>query len=105
MVLSHLPKSYPAHKGLDDGINNKYLTLNVMFVLVFLLTVLLGLFEINSIEMIIVILSVITSSIGQLLRFFYSESPPVFFPSELIETLDAIGAAEVGTLVLLYLLA
>jgi hypothetical protein len=105
MVLPHLPKPYPAHKGLDDGINNKCLTLNVMLVLIILLTALLVLFEINSIEIIILILSVTTSSIGQLLRFFYSDDPPVFFPSELIDILEAIGAAEVGTLVCLYLLA
>jgi hypothetical protein len=105
MFLPHLPKPYLAHKGLDDGINNKSLTLNVMFVLIILLTALLVLFEINSIEIIIMLLSVTTSSIGQLLRFFYSDDPPAFSPCELIDVLEAIGVAEVGTLVCLYLLA
>ncbi|TVU92178.1 hypothetical protein [Vreelandella titanicae] len=74
-----------------------------------LLTIFLVLFGIETIEIIIAIFSIGVSSTSQLLRLSSARTTMcnLLHPeeSEVLDTLDAIGMAGVGTLVVLYLLA
>tara|TARA_R110000851_G_C12632613_1_gene518010 strand:- start:252 stop:491 length:240 start_codon:yes stop_codon:yes gene_type:complete len=78
-------------------------------ILTLLLTALVVLFEIATIEIIIAIFSIGISSTSQLLRLSSTSttmrSPLPLLASEVLDTLDALGMAGVGTLIVLYLLA
>ena len=77
-------------------------------VLTMLLTTLIVLFEIESIEIVIAIFSIGVSSTSLLLRLLSAStamgSPLPSSQDEVAETLEALGMAGVGTLVVLYLL-
>ncbi|OZT74786.1 hypothetical protein [Vreelandella boliviensis] len=77
--------------------------------LTILLTVLLVLFGVESIEIIIAIFSIGVSSTSQLLRLSSASTTmgSLLHPlaNEVLDTLDAIGMAGVGTVVVLFLLA
>ncbi|MDN3560474.1 hypothetical protein [Vreelandella neptunia] len=121
MVLSHLldsnqgfwrrllPKKMATAGGLVDGVNTsiysaKWLSFRASVVLITLLATLLWLTGIERIEIIIAILSVTSSGMSQLLGRYYSISVLKVVENDLIDTLDALGAAGVGTLIILYLL-
>lgn len=121
MVLSHLldsnqgfwrrllPKKMATAGGLVDGVNTsiysaKWLSFRASVVLITLLSTLLWLTGIERIEIIIAILSVTSSGMSQLLGRYYSISVLKVVENDLIDTLDALGAAGVGTLIILYLL-
>ncbi|MCH4813519.1 MULTISPECIES: hypothetical protein [Vreelandella] len=121
MVLSHLldsnqgfwrrllPKKKATVGGLVGGANisihsAKWLSFRVSIVLIALLTTLLWLSGIEIIEITIAALSVTSSGISQLLGRYYSVSVLKMVENDLIDTLGALGAAGVGTLIILYLL-
>ena len=121
MVLSHLldsnqgfwrrllPKKMATAGGLVDGVNTsihsaKWLSFRASVVLITLLSTLLWLTGIERIEIIIAILSVTSSGMSQLLGRYFSLSELKMVENDLFDTLDALGAAGVGTLIILYLL-
>lgn len=121
MVLSHLldskqgfwrqllPKKKAAAGGLVGGASTsnhsaKWLSFKVSVVLIALLTTLLWLTGIENIEITIAVLSVTSNGISQLLGRCYSFSVLKMAENEFIDTLDALGAAGVGTLIILCLL-
>ncbi|MBF56526.1 MAG: hypothetical protein CME80_02185 [Halomonas sp.] len=87
----------------------RWLPFRVCMILTLLLTALVVLFEIATIEIIIAIFSIGISSTSQLLRLSSTSttmrSPLPLLASEVLDTLDALGMAGVGTLIVLYLLA
>ena len=70
-----------------------------------LLSGVLELIDISLITIIIAALSIAASVIARLLRFFYPYGAPEPTANDLIETLEALGAAGIGSLVVLRLLA
>lgn len=86
-----------------------WLLLRACLVLTLLLTALVVLFEIETIEIIIAMFSIGISSISQLLRLSSVSTTMcnLLYPveNEVLDTLDAIGRAGVGTVVVLFLLA
>jgi hypothetical protein len=86
----------------------RWLSLRVCIILILLLTALLLLFEITATELIIATFSIGVSSLSHLMRLS-SVSHPIYsafhpLENEVLNTLDAIGMAGVGTIVVLYLL-
>ncbi|MGM0826202.1 MAG: hypothetical protein ACQEUY_15990 [Pseudomonadota bacterium] len=121
MILSHLldsnqgfwrrllPQKKATAGGLLGGANTsthsaKWLSFRVSVFLIALLTTLLWLTGIENIEITIAVLSVTSNGISQLLGRYYSFSVLKMVENDLIDTLDALGAAGVGTLIILYLL-
>ncbi|NYS77955.1 MULTISPECIES: hypothetical protein [Halomonadaceae] len=121
MVLSHLlgssqgfwrrllPKKMATSEDLVGGVNAsihsaKWLSFRASVVLVTLLATLLWLTGIENIEITIAILSVTSNGISQLLGRYFSLSELKMVENDLFDTLDALGAAGVGTLIILYLL-
>lgn len=121
MVLSHLldssqgfwrrllPKKIAISEGLVGGVNAsihsaKWLSFRASVVLITLLATLLWLTGIEKIEITIAILSIMSNGISQLLGRYFSVSALEMVENDLIDTLDALGAAGVGTLIILYLL-
>ena len=91
--------------GVNASIHSaKWLSFRASVVLITLLSTLLWLTGIERIEIIIAILSVTSSGMSQLLGRYYSISVLKVVENDLIDTLDALGAAGVGTLIILYLL-
>jgi len=96
-------------EGLVGGVNAsihsaKWLSFRASVVLVTLLATLLWLTGIENIEITIAILSVTSNGISQLLGRYFSLSELKMVENDLFDTLDALGAAGVGTLIILYLL-
>ncbi|MDN3560872.1 hypothetical protein [Vreelandella neptunia] len=104
-----LPQKKATLEGLVGDANTsiqstKWLSFRASVVLITLLAILLWLTGIEKIEIIIGILSIISNGISQLLGRYFSISALKMVENDLIDTLDALGAAGVGTLVILYLL-
>lgn len=104
-----LPKKMATAGDLVGGINTsihsaKWLSFRASVVLITLLATLLWLTGIEKIEITIAVLSVTSNGISQLLGRYYSVSVLKMVENDLIDTLDALGAAGVGTLIILYLL-
>lgn len=121
MVLSHLldsnqgfwgrllPTKMTTEEGLIGGVNAsissaKWLSFRASVVLITLLATLLWLMGIEKIEIIIAIFSITSNGISKLLERYGSFNVLKMVESDLIDTLGALGAAGVGTLVILYLL-
>ncbi|MBT2774348.1 hypothetical protein J7J47_19155 [Halomonas sp. ISL-60] len=87
----------------------RWLPFRECIILTFLLSTLIVLFEIETIEIIIAIFSIGISSTSQLLRLSSASTTmgSLLHPlaNEVLDTLDAIGSAGVGTVVVLFLLA
>ena len=82
----------------------KCLSFKVSIVLISLLSILLWVVGEQYIEITIAILSFMANGISQFLRRCFSASALKVFENDLIDMLDALGAAGVGTLMVLYLL-
>lgn len=86
----------------------RWLSLRVFIILTLLLTALLLLFETTATELIIAAFSIGVSSLSHLMRLSGVSNLiyPAFHPlgNEVLNTLDEIGIAGVGTIVVLYLL-
>ncbi|WP_339935259.1 hypothetical protein [Vreelandella glaciei] len=121
MVLSHLldssqgfwrrllPKKMATEEGLLGDVNSsihsaKWLSFRASVVLITLLATLLWLTGIEKIEITIAALSVTSNGISQLLGRYDSVSVLKIVENDLIDTLNALGTAGVGTLIILYLL-
>jgi len=121
MVLSHLldsnqgfwrrllPKKMATAEGLVDGGNTsinsaKWLSFRASVILITLLATLLWLMGIEKIETTIAIFSVTSNGISQLIRRYYSVNVLKMVGNDLIDALGALGAAGVGTVIILYLL-
>ena len=125
MLITLLSKTHPFFErrllstkktAPEDSINKddtalifkQWCSFRLCVVLISLLSALLMLFEIESLEVIIAIFSIGVSSTAQLLRLGNTSTAMCsrIYPlrGEVIETLDAIGMAGVGTVVVLYLL-
>ncbi|MEL7966530.1 hypothetical protein AAG587_09160 [Vreelandella neptunia] len=121
MVLSHLldsnqdfwkrllPKTMTTSEGFIGGVNafihsTKWLSFRASVVLISLLATLLWLTGIEKIEVTIAVLSVTSNGISQLLERYFSPSELKMFGNDFFDTLDALGASGVGTLIILYLL-
>lgn len=85
------------------------LPLRVCIALTLLLSIFVVLFEIETIEIIIAIFCIGISGTSQLLRLSSSSTticnPIHSLAREVLDTLDAIGMAGIGTLIVLFLLA
>ena len=104
-----LPKKKATAGSLVGGVDTsilfaKWLSFRASVVLVTLLATLLWLTGIENIEITIAILSVTSNGISQLLGRYFSLSELKMVENDLFDTLDALGAAGVGTLIILYLL-
>ncbi|WGI27035.1 hypothetical protein QEN58_08225 [Halomonas alkaliantarctica] len=121
MVLSHLldssqgfwrrllSKKMATSEGWVGGISTslpsaKWLSFRASVVLITLLATLLWLTGIENIEITIAVLSLTSNGISQLLGRYYSFNVLKIVENDLIDTLEALGAAGVGTLIILYLL-
>ncbi|CDG55172.1 hypothetical protein HALA3H3_870019 [Halomonas sp. A3H3] len=91
--------------GVDTSILfAKWLSFRASVVLITLLATLLWLTGIENIEIIIGVLSVTSNGISQLFERYFSVSVLKMVENDLTDTLDALGIAGVGTLIILYLL-
>lgn len=104
-----LPKKMATEEGLLGGVNSsihsaKWLSFRASVVLITLLATLLWLTGIEKIEITIAALSVTSNGISQLLGRYDSVSVLKIVENDLIDTLNALGTAGVGTLIILYLL-
>lgn len=96
-------------EGFVGGVNAfihsaKWLSFRASVVLISLLATLLWLTGIEKTEVTIAVLSVTSNGISQLLERYFSISELKMVENDLFDTLDALGAAGVGTLIILYLL-
>ena len=96
-------------KGLVGGANTslnsaKWISFRASIILITLLVILMCLVGVEKIEIIIAVLSLVSNGISQLLERYFHVSPWKMFENNLIDMLDALGAAGVGTLIILYLL-
>jgi len=104
-----LLKTMTTSEGLVGGVNAiihsaKWLSFRASVVLISLLATLLWLTGIEKIEVTIAVLSVTSNGISQLLERYFSLSELKMVENDLFDTLDTLGAAGVGTLIILYLL-
>ena len=111
-----MPLNSTKKTASDDRLDNddqtlipwQWFSLRVCVILILLITALLVVFEITATELIIATFSIGVSSLSQLLRL--SSASNTMYPPfhsleyEVLDTLDAIGIAGVGTVVVLYLL-
>nr|WP_298964868.1 hypothetical protein [uncultured Halomonas sp.] len=104
-----LPKKKATAGSLVGGVDTsilfaKWLSFRASVVLITLLATLLWLTGIENIEIIIGVLSVTSNGISQLFERYFSVSVLKMVEKDLTDTLDALGIAGVGTLIILYLL-
>lgn len=112
ILLSSTKKTASDYWVANDDqtlIHWQWFSLRVCVILTLLLTALLMLFEITAIELIIATFSIGVSSLSLLLSSSSVSNPLYLFfhplEDEVLDTLDAIGMAGVGTVVVLCLLA